>query len=229
MTSAMTATAKVYSTFNPDEYELLEPGDTHSQPPRPELTRDTECLADAGSFGLASRAGWGLEIVSSLCSLAMLAAIISILWKMDGKLIDEWRFQISLGATVALLATLCSAAMMHNVSSFIGQLKWLHLRKKSRKLEHLQIFDEASRGPYGSAIFLYKIKCNIATIGALITIFRLVFSPLVQEAIGLPQSNIEIDDLNATLTYSHSYVRNISTNDTMNTAYSKMISCPWWE
>jgi hypothetical protein len=103
--------------------------------------------------------------------------------------------------------------MMHNVSAFIGQLKWLYLKTRPRQLDNIQTFDEASRGPYGSLMFLFKASWNMATLGAIITILRLGFSPMVQAVIDLNPRQIPIPDQGVTFGFAHAYDRNVRPDD----------------
>ncbi|KAI5461888.1 hypothetical protein BGZ63DRAFT_454547 [Mariannaea sp. PMI_226] len=129
---------------------------------------------------------------------------------MDEKPLSSWSFPISINAIIATLTTACTSAIMHNVSAFISQLKWLHFKICPRQLYNLDRFDEASRGPYGSVIFIFRVRWNLATVGALITIFRLAFGPLVQQVVNLQPRDIVAFDSNATFGYAHAYARNFS-------------------
>lgn len=155
-----------------------------------------------------SAEGWGLEILSSVASLILLGGIISIFCYMKDRPLSDWQFPISLNATVSILTTACSAAIMHGVSTSIGQLKWLHFATGHRKLFNLESFDEASRGPYGSIKFLFTIRWNLATIGALVTIFRLGLAPLAQQVVSLEARDVFFLDDGATFGFAHAYDRN---------------------
>ncbi|CEN60796.1 hypothetical protein ASPCAL03229 [Aspergillus calidoustus] len=117
----------------------------------------------------------------------------------------EWLYETT---TISALTTFCSAALMHSVSQFIGQLKWLYFKDGLHKLSHFEIFDEASRGPWGSIFMVTTVKWNLATIGALITIFRLSFAPLAQQVIEfVPQNVARPDGINVAFGYSHAFQR----------------------
>ncbi|RFN47154.1 hypothetical protein FIE12Z_8610 [Fusarium flagelliforme] len=124
---------------------------------------------------------------------------------MQDKPASRWPFTMSINAAIAILSTACTAAMMYNVSAFIGQLKWLYLKARPRQLNSVQVFDGASRGPYGAIIFLFKVSWNMATLGAVITILRLGFSPMVQQVISLEPRQIPIPDENVRFGFAHSY------------------------
>jgi succinate dehydrogenase hydrophobic anchor subunit len=151
--------------------------------------------------------GWGLEFLSSLTSVVLFIGLIVMFRIMDGKQYSEWTFSISLNAVTAILSTCCSAAMMHNVSAFIGQQKWIHLKKSPRTVYDIETFDEASRGPYGSILLLLRIPCNIGTLGALITILRLGFSPFSQAAVNLEPRMVDIFNNSSNFGYAHAYDR----------------------
>ncbi|PHH67960.1 hypothetical protein CDD82_956 [Ophiocordyceps australis] len=186
----------------PDHRRELEPLSSASDKGTPESTPFKRYL-------IISSAEWGFEILSLLCSLGLFSTIIAIFLYMHNKPLSYWKCQVSLNSSISFLSTICSAAMMHNVSSCIGQLKWVYFKSKRqpRKLFNLERFDEASRGPYGSAAFLMRIKWNLASIGALITICRLAFSPLAQQVIDQPTRNVTTSDFDATFGYTHQYAR----------------------
>ncbi|UKZ64517.1 uncharacterized protein TrAtP1_005733 [Trichoderma atroviride] len=101
-------------------------------------------------------------------------------------------------------------ALMHGVSTFIGQSKWLHFSSKPRRLADLETFDQASRGVWGSAMLLTTVKWNLATIGAVITILRLSFSPFAQQVVLIEQRDVISFGAGAgaaTFGYAHSYSR----------------------
>lgn len=44
------------------------------------------------------------------------------------------------------------------VVAAIGQLKWHWFRSTKRILYHYQVFDEASRGPFGAAVAVWLVR-----------------------------------------------------------------------
>lgn len=50
----------------------------------------------------------------------------------------------------------------------------------------MEVFDGATRGPWGSLLFLWKTKATmlLASLGALITVFLVAFEPFAQQAVG---------------------------------------------
>lgn len=152
---------------------------------------------------------WLLESISSMVALGLLVGIAIIFWYMDNKPLSAWRGRVSLNATISILTTACTTALMHGVSTFIGQLKWLHFKNGPCKLAEFETFDGASRGVWGSILMLTTVKWNLATIGAFITILRLAFSPFAQQVVLVEQRDVITPDNAATFGYSYSYSRDL--------------------
>ncbi|KAF4769302.1 hypothetical protein N7455_008745 [Penicillium solitum] len=152
---------------------------------------------------------WLWELLSSILALVLLVGVGIIFWYMDNKPLSAWPATISLNATVSLLITACSTALMYGVSAFIGQSKWLHFKNGPRKLTDLETFDEASRGAWGSILLLIMllttVTWNIATIGALITILRLSFSAFAQQVVLIEQRDVISSAGIATFGYAYNY------------------------
>lgn len=163
---------------------------------------------------------WLLESISSILALGLLIGISIIFWYMDNKPLSAWRGRISLNATISILTTAYTTALMHGVSTFVGQSKWLYFKKGSRKLADFEKFDGASRGVWGSILLLTTVKWNLATIGASITILRLAFSPFAQQVVLIEQRGIISSADTATFGYAHNYSRSIL-NDLVNTPVGK--------
>ena len=97
---------------------------------------------------------WIWELLSIVTSLGCLAAVVIILARMQGRPLTDWTFLINLNATVALLVAASKAAAMCSIGSCFSQSKWLHFKTTPRKLEDLDLFQEASRGPLGAFFML---------------------------------------------------------------------------
>ncbi|KAM5471252.1 hypothetical protein MauCBS54593_003592 [Microsporum audouinii] len=186
--------------FNPRGYKPTHITDTDT-----ELSSSTTIRYKR--HGAASLAEWPLEALTSVGSLAFLAGIVVIFLKMDNKPLSAWNSAVSLNAVISILTTACSTALMHGVSNFISQLKWLHFKNGPQRLADLEKFDEASRGPWGCLKFLATSRLNLATIGALVTIARFAFAPLVQQVVMIEQRITP--EAAATFGYAHEYNRGV--------------------
>ncbi|KAL4880340.1 hypothetical protein BJY04DRAFT_228630 [Aspergillus karnatakaensis] len=158
-------------------------------------------------YPIYSRSEWLYEVGTTALSAAILAVIAYIFHHMSNKPLSDWDSPISLTATISILTTACSAALMHGVAEFISQLKWRHFRHGPQKLSHFETFDEASRGPWGSILFITGVRWNLATVGAFITIFRLSFAPLAQQVVEFVPRDVSAGDGNVTFGYSHTFQR----------------------
>jgi hypothetical protein len=99
-------------------------------------------------------------------------------------------------SVVSQSMTVSRSAPMFSTASCIGQLAWLHIKRKPQALSDLQAFDDASRGPAGAASMLafptrYRFP---AMIGSLITIATLLMEPFTQQVLQFPLHSLTIKD-----------------------------------
>ncbi|KAF1933737.1 uncharacterized protein M421DRAFT_52650 [Didymella exigua CBS 183.55] len=137
---------------------------------------------------------WVWEFGASIFSLGSLAAVVAVLAANEHKSLANWTFVfgISLNTLIAILSTLSRTALMVPVASCISQLKWIHLISASRPLCEVQVFEDASRGPWGSFGLLWKlhVRAKLATWGCVITILTLAMGPFAQQLISYPLRNV---------------------------------------
>jgi hypothetical protein len=131
---------------------------------------------------------WLLEIISWWISAICMATIIGVLiYYRDGKLPD-WPGVLTLNAFIAILSKISGAALILPVSEALGQLKWSWFQGDSKKMWDFEIFDNASRGPWGSVLLLIRTKGKaLAALGALITIFSMALDPFFQQVVDFPE------------------------------------------
>ncbi|KAJ6283197.1 hypothetical protein J3E71DRAFT_378601 [Bipolaris maydis] len=135
---------------------------------------------------------WLLEIVSWLISAICMAAIIAVLVVLKDKPAARWPFDkmgLTLNAFVSVLSRIAGAALLLPVAEAIGQLKWSwFIRGESKKMWDFEMFDNASRGPWGAFLLLIHTKGKtIAALGALVTIFALALDPFFQQVVSFPE------------------------------------------
>ncbi|KAK6211377.1 acid phosphatase protein [Colletotrichum tabaci] len=125
---------------------------------------------------------WTFEIVSLCVAVLAAAAIVGVLAAYDGKPLASWRFQITINAVIALLATVATATMAVVLSSGISQLKWIHFKMRREPLSDMEVFDDASRGTWGALMMLVKLRGGfLGSFGAFVAISTLAFSPFAQQ------------------------------------------------
>lgn len=101
---------------------------------------------------------WMGELLAILLSIVAFFAIILVLRKYDGHNIPTLPHNIPLNFVVSTLATVSKSLLLFAVASALGQFKWLWMFFKQRRLQDLQIFDDASRGPLGASRLLASKK-----------------------------------------------------------------------
>jgi hypothetical protein len=132
---------------------------------------------------------WLLEIISWSVSAACMAGIAVVLLAYRNERIPDWPLGITLNAYISVLSKIASAGLLLPVSEALGQLKWSWFNKKnSRKMWDFEIFDSASRGPWGSLLLLVRTKGkSLAALGAAVTIFALAMDPFFQQVAQYPE------------------------------------------
>ncbi|KAJ5322669.1 hypothetical protein N7452_010958 [Penicillium brevicompactum] len=149
---------------------------------------------------------WLFESLSIIAALSCLVGIAVIFFQMHNKPLTAWRTRIpSLSATISILTTASAAAIMYSVSAFVGQYKWIYFKEKPRELADFGKIDDVSRSTFGSLKWLVTTKPNIATLGAIITILQLTFTPFAQQVISIKQRDIATPASSASFGYAHSY------------------------
>jgi hypothetical protein len=128
---------------------------------------------------------WLLEIISWTLSACCMAGIVIVLICYKDKRIPKWPLGLTLNAYISVLSKVASAALLLPVSEALGQLKWSWFQgSKSQKMWDFEIFDNASRGPWGSLLLLVRTKGkSLAALGAAVTLFALALDPFFQQVV----------------------------------------------
>ncbi|ROV92828.1 hypothetical protein VPNG_09102 [Cytospora leucostoma] len=129
---------------------------------------------------------WWWEIGAAATSTTSVLALVTVLVKIDGLLLDSWESVSDLqpSTVVSLLTTLQKSTMMLVVAACLSQLKWQHFASgEGQPLRHLQILEDASRGPWGSARLVVGMVSRSVIVWLLIavTLAGLVVEPAAQQ------------------------------------------------
>jgi hypothetical protein len=156
---------------------------------------------------------WWWEIGSSLLSMTSMCLILAILFAVNEKPLRHWKLAIQPNSLISVFTTVGKTAMMVSVTSCVSQLKWRHFQRRPQKLSHLQLFDDASRGPWGALLLLFGVRSRafLAWIFAIITIIALAIEPSAQQILDFPTrvsllSNVTADIGRADSYYSRAFV-----------------------
>ncbi|EUC38784.1 hypothetical protein COCCADRAFT_32149 [Bipolaris zeicola 26-R-13] len=103
--------------------------------------------------------------------------------KYNDKEQPEWRYSINLNTVIAVLATILRSCMVVVTEEVISQLKWL-LFRRPRPLWHLEHFDSAARGPWGSLLLFFRTRSlNAAFVGCIVIVLSIGIGPFSQQAV----------------------------------------------
>lgn len=134
---------------------------------------------------------WLWEVAASALSLACMASIIGVLSYEQGRRLDQWGLGkgfLSPTVVVSFLGTLAKSACLLVLAEVISQLKWLHYQDRPQKLSDIQLFDNASRGPWG-AFKLASIrnrKTLLASFASALVVVSMLVDPFIQSVFRLP-------------------------------------------
>lgn len=106
---------------------------------------------------------WLPEIFASMLSVVSLLFLVVLLRHYEGRGIHDLNLpsSLTLNGLVAILSTLIRVSIMVPIGSAISQEVWLWLlksRKDCGRLQNLEFSDAASRGAWGSLIFLIRAR-----------------------------------------------------------------------
>ncbi|KAI0848145.1 hypothetical protein F5Y00DRAFT_262777 [Daldinia vernicosa] len=142
---------------------------------------------------------WLWEFGAAVLSIGCTTAVVAVLYAFQGKELSSWNFifRISLNSFVSILSGLSRASLLVSVASCISQLKWIYFTKSAASLYRMEIFDLASRGPWGALVLLWhmNIKAKLAAAASLITILSFGIDPFSQQMLSYPSRSIRIPDV----------------------------------
>ncbi|KAI1368275.1 hypothetical protein F5Y08DRAFT_296174 [Xylaria arbuscula] len=128
-----------------------------------------------------------------LVCLAAATVLVALLATFNGKVEPSWSHDIQFSTILIAIMSVYRLALKAIVESCIGQGAWIWVSgfrkgKTEAKLEDFKMFDEASRGLYGSLVLLWRMKArHFACIGSLITILVLGFETFSSEMVTYDQ------------------------------------------
>ncbi|KXS98316.1 hypothetical protein AC578_6840 [Pseudocercospora eumusae] len=164
---------------------------------------------------------WWPELLSAFLSVGTLIAVAAVLYSIDGEPLENWDlpWQIKPNTVISTLITLVRLWMLLVIAECIGQLKWVYFEQKPHRLIDFETFDNASRGPWGAALLLARIRWRaiVASVGAILTILALAVDPFAQQVLSYVQHNSVSPSGQASLFTARSYDYN--THDSLNPSH----------
>ncbi|KAJ4287140.1 hypothetical protein N0V90_012538 [Kalmusia sp. IMI 367209] len=150
--------------------------------------------------------GWWWEVYATALAIASTAAVIAVLVSVHGKPLTSWKLPIQPASLVSVFSTIAKSALLVPITGGISQLKWSYF-ESPRTLNQMQIFDDASRGPMGALVMLWKTRTAplLASFGAFITIMLLAFEPFTQQVVKVELRDAKMANETSTLSYASSF------------------------
>lgn len=153
---------------------------------------------------------WLPELAGASFSLLCICAMITVLFYENGRSLSQWRLPIknmTPNTLISLFAMLTKVSLLVPIATCISQCKWHHFESGSRPLHDLQMFDDASRGPWGALKLLFRARRAglLASWAARITIVALGVDPFVQLAITFPTRQVSLGHESASLPITRAF------------------------
>ncbi|CRK21330.1 hypothetical protein BN1708_013076 [Verticillium longisporum] len=130
---------------------------------------------------------WWWEIAGCLVSITGCGLLFMMLGSIDQSSRLSWHgfLNIEPNTYIAIIATASRTAIMVPIASCLSQLKWRHFQNRPHRLSHLDLIDNASRGPWGSlqALFRLGLANMVISMLAITTILSLAIGPSVQQVL----------------------------------------------
>lgn len=182
------------------------PSTTTRQSSKRCLTLQKNKKGERASSKTRTLLGWWGEIVSFALALCCTSLILVILIFIHDRPLDIWPLSIQPNSLVAIFSTITKSALSYPVAECLGQLKWHHF-EKTRALGQMDVFDKASRGPWGAFRFIFDIKggTRLASLGSLITVLMLGFEPFTQQVIRFSPRRVPVQSMSGSITKATSF------------------------
>lgn len=149
---------------------------------------------------------WSSELVACTLVLAIMFAIVGILYPCQDSPLPQLPYNISINSLIAMLIVIIKAGMLFVTAEGLSQLKWAWFKTK-HPLSDLSSYDSASRGPWGSTRLLLTLRGRhwVASLGACVTIAALVIDPFAQQVIRYYDCTIISQNANASIPRTNMY------------------------
>ncbi|EUC37420.1 hypothetical protein COCVIDRAFT_14489 [Bipolaris victoriae FI3] len=158
------------------------------------VTSETSSQRSGGKPKSSHARTWAFEMMAIFVALGAVAAIIGVVFKYNGRALPDWPHDITLNALIALMATCANATMSVCLSSGISQAKWIRFKQKPTPLSDIEVFDEASRGSWGSLKLLVTGRGGLlGSFGAIVAIVGLALGPFAQQIATYKMRTVESD------------------------------------
>ena len=202
--SPLSSTREAYAsrpTDNAGSYSTLRQDEDHIG-----KNDDTAHVASVPANGHLLHFEWWWEVYAVGLAVASIVAVVAVLISVQGKPLVDWKMPIQPNSLVAVFSTIAKSALLVPIASCISQLKWNYF-ESPRTLNQLQVWEDASRGPWGALVMLWKTRATalLGSLGALITILLLAFEPFTQQVVRVQFRDMHMANETSTVSYTTSF------------------------
>lgn len=140
-------------------------------------------------------------------SLISAALLIPVLVRVDGLAVEDWPYAILPNTLLSILTNVTKTAMMVPIAACLSQMKWDHFHHDANPLDHLQLYDDASRGPYGSFMLIVTGRAKVvsAWVFAVVTFVALGIDPSTQQTIETRTKQADLMNVTALVGIAQNY------------------------
>lgn len=144
-------------------------------------------LSSSWSFLNWIRDSWWIEYGALFLSTACLITIFILALHFNNQPSDLWHSSLSINTILSIIVTVLKSSTLLAAASALGQLKWTWYSRSPSSLVHFQVFDSASRGPFGAFLLLWNLpRSFMPCIGSFIMILSLGLDAATQASISQP-------------------------------------------
>lgn len=172
---------------------------------------------------------WWWEIGGVLLSIICMGLILGVLLKANNLALADWPLWIQPNSLISVFTTVGKSAMMVPIASCISQLKWRYFERRANRLSHLQVLDEASRGPWGSLMALFNLRAKALMVSALaiVSLVALGFEPSAQQILDFPTRGTKLTNTSASIGVASAYESKGYVEDTDGSTGRKLNQVSW--
>ncbi|KAI1457061.1 hypothetical protein F4805DRAFT_205981 [Annulohypoxylon moriforme] len=147
---------------------------------------------------------WWLEMSACLLVVATIGALVGTVQPYQGRPLPQWPYSLSINTIVSFYSEIMRAAMILVLGECLSQLKWSWFTQP-RPLDHMEYYDNASRGPWGSAKLLWalRLRALLPSLGGIMMILSLLLVPFIQQIIQFYSCNVPDTTLTASIPKSN--------------------------
>ena len=124
--------------------------------------------------GLGLVRSWLPEVLCCVVGVVGLVGVVVVLRVFEGRAVRDWPLGVSINTVVAFVVAVCQVVLAVPLGEGLAQLKWNSFARGARPLGDFEAFEDAKRGPVGSARLLWKRKGRYVWMGGFVFV-RAVF------------------------------------------------------